>query len=215
MDAEDLFWQNVDTRQAGGQRLRSANTPSQIIVDTREFRSSLPSLIHAKRIKLQPSTLEVGDYILSPRICVERKSISDLIGSLKSGRLYNQCEAMSLHYEIPVLLIEFEQGRAFSLMSTSEIATEREPVLEDAMAVGVESQLTINSAFNIIPTDILQSLPGIDSKNYRIVMGHARNLRNLTALSREALQTILGQEAGKRLHTFIHSNPKNASRDVQ
>ena len=30
---------------------------------------------------------KVGDYILTPDICVERKSISDLIGSLNSGRL--------------------------------------------------------------------------------------------------------------------------------
>ena len=41
-------------------------------------------------IDIEPVTLEVGDYILSPEICVERKSISDLIGSLNSGRLYNQ-----------------------------------------------------------------------------------------------------------------------------
>jgi ERCC4-type nuclease len=29
---------------------------------------------------VEPITLEVGDYILTPDICVERKSISDLIG---------------------------------------------------------------------------------------------------------------------------------------
>lgn len=34
--------------------------------------------------------LQVGDYVLSPEICVERKSISDLKGSLASGRLYHQ-----------------------------------------------------------------------------------------------------------------------------
>jgi DNA excision repair protein ERCC-4 len=37
-----------------------------------------------------PLTLEVGDYVLSPEICCERKSISDLKGSLASGRLYHQ-----------------------------------------------------------------------------------------------------------------------------
>lgn len=37
-----------------------------------------------------PLTLEVGDYVLSPDICCERKSISDLKGSLASGRLYHQ-----------------------------------------------------------------------------------------------------------------------------
>ena len=37
-----------------------------------------------------PLTLEVGDYVLSPDVCVERKSITDLRGSLQSGRLYTQ-----------------------------------------------------------------------------------------------------------------------------
>ena len=30
---------------------------------------------------------QVGDYILTPDMCVERKSVSDLIGSLNNGRL--------------------------------------------------------------------------------------------------------------------------------
>ncbi len=39
-------------------------------------------------------TLEVGDYVLSPDMCVERKSIADLRGSLASGRLYTQVRAI-------------------------------------------------------------------------------------------------------------------------
>ena len=35
-------------------------------------------------------TLTVGDFVLTPSVCVERKSISDLFSSLKSGRLFNQ-----------------------------------------------------------------------------------------------------------------------------
>lgn len=87
----------------------------KIIVDMREFRSELPSLIHRRGIDIEPVTLEVGDYILTPDICVERKSVSDLIGSLNSGRLYNQCVAMSRFYKRPVLLIEFDPNKPFSL----------------------------------------------------------------------------------------------------
>lgn len=46
---------------------------------------------------------------------MERKSISDLVQSIKSGRLYSQCEAMSTHYKIPILLIEFDASQNFSL----------------------------------------------------------------------------------------------------
>ena len=81
-------------------------TRTSVIVDMREFRASLPLELHKHNMSVIPCTLEVGDYILSPTICVERKSLSDLIGSFKSGRLYSQCESMSHYYEQPCLLIE-------------------------------------------------------------------------------------------------------------
>lgn len=98
----------------------------------REFRSTLPSLLHASKMCIVPATLTVGDYILTPEICVERKSIPDLVLSFNSGRLYDalsrcvtpiyghsyrytQCELMSVHYKQPILLIEFEEQKSFSL----------------------------------------------------------------------------------------------------
>jgi hypothetical protein len=64
----------------------------KIIVDMREFRSPLPSFLHAKGMVIIPLTLELGDYLLTNLIVIERKSISDLIGSFQSGRLFNQME---------------------------------------------------------------------------------------------------------------------------
>lgn len=58
---------------------------------------------------------KVGDYILTPDICLERKSVSDLIQSLNSGRLYNQAQAMTRHYARPMLLIEFDKDKPFDL----------------------------------------------------------------------------------------------------
>ncbi|CAG5130690.1 unnamed protein product [Candidula unifasciata] len=74
----------------------------RVIVDMREFRSELPSLIHRRGIEIEPVTIEVGDYILTPDICVERKSVSDLIGSLNNGRLYQQALSMCRFYKRPV-----------------------------------------------------------------------------------------------------------------
>lgn len=112
----------TDTRKAGGQHKRNAQ--HNIIVDMREFRSELPSLIHRRGIDIEPVTLEVGDYILTPDICVERKSVSDLIGSLNNGRLYSQCVSMCRYYKRPVLLIEFDPNKPFSLTSRSSIHQE-------------------------------------------------------------------------------------------
>eukprot|EP00948_MAST-09A_sp_MAST-9A-sp1_P001783 g1783.t1 len=83
-------------------------TSGLVIVDTRELRSPLPFLLHCSaQLQILSRTLIVGDYILSPEVCVERKAIPDLIQSLQSGRLWTQVEAMCRHYTVPILLIEF------------------------------------------------------------------------------------------------------------
>ena len=88
-----------------------------VIVDEREFRSKLPSMLDAQGFRVVPKTLQVGDYIFSPTICVERKSLPDLKGSLQSGRLFAQIEAMMRVYAHPILLIEFARDEHFSLAS--------------------------------------------------------------------------------------------------
>lgn len=112
----------TNTRKAGGQEQHKE--PSRVIVDMREFRSELPSLLHRRGLDIDPVTLEVGDYILTPDTCVERKSVSDLIGSLQSGRLYTQCVSMNRYYRKPVLLIEFDPAKPFSLMARSDFRHE-------------------------------------------------------------------------------------------
>lgn len=103
----------VNSRAGGVQQIDS-ETP-KVIVDMREFRSELPSILHKRGFLIEPVTLEVGDYVLSSIYCVERKSINDLIESLSNGRLYNQCNAMQRAYKTPILLIEFDQNKPFLL----------------------------------------------------------------------------------------------------
>lgn len=94
----------------------SGPSSNLIIVDTRDLRSTLPFILHKAPFRIEPVTLEIGDYLLTPDICVERKSIPDLIGSLSSGRLFTQLDAMCRAYSKPVLLIEFDRDRPFHLM---------------------------------------------------------------------------------------------------
>lgn len=83
---ESELLRTVSSRIAGGGKLATAEPP-KVLVDLREFRSSLPSLLHAASFVVVPLTLNIGDYVLSPDMCVERKSIPDLIQSFNSGRL--------------------------------------------------------------------------------------------------------------------------------
>ncbi|KAD0650523.1 hypothetical protein E3N88_43931 [Mikania micrantha] len=93
-ETESPSKQNMVTRKAGGQK--EARKEMQVIVDMREFMSSLPNVLYQNGMNIIPVTLEVGDYILSPAICVERKSIQDLFSSFASGRLCHQLEMMDL-----------------------------------------------------------------------------------------------------------------------
>jgi len=79
-----------------------------VIVDARELRSALPSALDAAGLAVVPATLAVGDYILSPRLAVERKSPSDLAQSLASGRLATQAAALIRHYAVPTLLLHLD-----------------------------------------------------------------------------------------------------------
>lgn len=126
--------QNSLTRKAGGRK--AVEKDMQVIVDMREFMSSLPNVLHQKGMRVIPVTLEVGDYVLSPSICVERKSIGDLFQSFTSGRLYHQVETMVRYYKIPVLLIEFSQDKSFSFQSASDIG-------DDVSSTSVISKLSL------------------------------------------------------------------------
>lgn len=134
MEPASMTSQNSITRKAGGRK--NIEKEMQVIVDMREFMSNLPNVLHQKGMRIVPVTLEVGDYILSPLICVERKSIQDLFVSFASGRLYHQAEMMIRYYQMPVLLIEFSQDKSFSFQSAWDIS-------EDVTANSIISKLSL------------------------------------------------------------------------
>ncbi|KAI9711485.1 MAG: hypothetical protein M1820_002048 [Bogoriella megaspora] len=122
MDPESNFLRTVNTRIAGGGRLAATAALPRVVIDVREFRSSLPSLLHARNMIVVPCMLTVGDYVLTPTLAIERKSVRDLIGSLNNGRLYSQAETLTQHYKDPMLLIEFDAGKSFTLEPFADLS---------------------------------------------------------------------------------------------
>lgn len=90
-----------------------------------------------------PCMLTVGDYILSPTICVERKSISDLISSFKDGRLFSQAETMFQHYKNPMLLIEFDQNKSFTLEPFADLSGSMSSVSASNVSSDLQSKLVL------------------------------------------------------------------------
>lgn len=142
-DPQEAFLRTVNTRIAGGGRLAATAQPPRVVVDVREFRSSLPSLLHGRSMIIVPCMLAVGDYILSPNICVERKSVSDLISSFKDGRLYSQAETMFLHYKNPMLLIEFDQNKSFTLEPFADLSGSLTSVAPTNVSSDLQSKLVL------------------------------------------------------------------------
>ncbi|KAI1779373.1 DNA repair protein [Hypoxylon cercidicola] len=142
-DPQEAFLRTVNTRIAGGGRLAATAQPPRVVVDVREFRSSLPSLLHGRNMIIVPCMLTVGDYILSPNICIERKSISDLISSFKDGRLYTQAETMFQHYKNPMLLIEFDQNKSFTLEPFADLSGNLRSVNPNEVPSDLQSKIVL------------------------------------------------------------------------
>ena len=83
----------------------------RVYVDEREKRSGVPKILREKYgIVVVWQQLPVADYLVSERVAIERKSVRDLINSLKDGRLFNQAKRLRDAYEKPFFLIEGDWG---------------------------------------------------------------------------------------------------------
>lgn len=153
---QEQFLRTVNTRIAGGGRLAATASPPRVVVDVREFRSALPSLLHGNSIVIVPCQLTVGDYVLTPDICVERKSVRDLITSLRNGRLYNQAETMLQHYKNPLLLIEFDENKSFTFDAFTSAAT---PGTTSLTNVGFSSSGTVATSVSASSSLVNPSSP--------------------------------------------------------
>lgn len=79
-----------------------------ILYDHREAKSGVPAMLEDAGIGADPRQLPAGDYVLSDRLIVERKTGSDLAASIKDRRLFEQIERMSEAYPAVVLVVEGE-----------------------------------------------------------------------------------------------------------
>ncbi|PSQ42804.1 Hef nuclease, partial [Halobacteriales archaeon SW_7_68_16] len=81
----------------------------EVVVDQREMDSSIPrDLSRRDAVDVRLETLEVGDYVLSDRAVVERKSVADFVDTLTGGdrSLFEQVGDAASHYARPVVVIE-------------------------------------------------------------------------------------------------------------
>jgi Fanconi anemia group M protein len=93
-------------------RVLSAPSTEQgikMIVDSRELSTGVARELTRLDVKISGESLDIGDYIASEEVAVERKEAGDFIHSLIDGRLFTQLSALRAAYRRPVLIIEGEQ----------------------------------------------------------------------------------------------------------
>ncbi|WP_256391415.1 DEAD/DEAH box helicase [Natronoarchaeum rubrum] len=83
----------------------------EIVADQRELDANIArELSKREDVQTRLETLEVGDYVLSDRVAVERKAVDDFLDTLTGGdrSLFEQVGDMSRHYSRPVVVLEGE-----------------------------------------------------------------------------------------------------------
>jgi Fanconi anemia group M protein len=78
----------------------------KIIADHREDASGVINELREMGVDLEVCQLKVGDFILSDRVGVERKSVGDFLQSIIDKRLMEQAKLLCETFERPVLIIE-------------------------------------------------------------------------------------------------------------
>ena len=83
--------------------------PTEIVVDQRELDATIAKdLSKREEVHTRLETLAVGDYVLSDRVAVERKSVADFLDTLLAGdrSLFEQIGDLSRAYARPILIVE-------------------------------------------------------------------------------------------------------------
>ncbi|MBP1986137.1 DEAD/DEAH box helicase [Halolamina salifodinae] len=81
----------------------------EVVADQRELDSPIAKeLSRREGVRTRLETLEVGDYVLSDRVAVERKSVSDFLDTLTGGdrSMFEQVGDLSRAYARPVVILE-------------------------------------------------------------------------------------------------------------
>ncbi|WP_115864801.1 DEAD/DEAH box helicase [Halorussus litoreus] len=108
-DAEEV--EDVEETESVVATARPDDGTVEIVADQRELDSSIARDLSTREgIETRLETLSVGDYVLSDRVVVERKSVTDFLDTLTGGdrSMFEQLGDASRHYSRPVLILEGE-----------------------------------------------------------------------------------------------------------
>jgi len=119
-------------------------TTLKLCVDSNEAssRKDIINYLRLAGVEVKVEKLPICDYVISDRCGVERKDVSDFLGSIKDGRLFNQVKDMAENYEKPILILEGQMNKAL-----------KRSKMKPASIYGAISSIILDFNFSIISTE--------------------------------------------------------------
>jgi len=230
-DAESIYREKTEAKhnQKTLKDYEKKDKQVKIVVDQREYRSNVVKNLAVKGIFVEPQQLDVGDYVLSSRIGVERKSVDDFLESLVGGKLFRQVSRLRDAYSRPILVLEGEGlltkrnishnaifGSFVSIIVdfgipilTTKDALETADLLyvmarreqrEDKKSVAVRGEKTAMS-IRERQQFMVEGLPNVSAVLAKRLLDHFGSIKDVVNASDEELQEVAG--VGKNIASEI------------
>ena len=187
-----------------------------VLFDHREGRSGIPDALAAAGIELQPEQLPAGDYLISDRLVVERKTGADLAASIKDRRLFEQIARLKESFEAVVLVVEGEpvhisqaswQGALARALASGASLLRTEDAEDTAAWLARFHRLEGKAPSEVrgrpmprrptsdladVAEDVLRCLPGVSSVGARRLLEHFGSLRAVFSAGEPELREVAG-----------------------
>ncbi|MEM5794128.1 MAG: ERCC4 domain-containing protein [Candidatus Aenigmatarchaeota archaeon] len=167
-------------------------------------------------------SLEIGDFVLSEKVCVEKKTHSDFISSIIDGRIFEQASLLRKNFEKPIIVIEGYSNReisdnalkaalacllidfGISLVSTKNSFDTAKLIYWIAKKEQSETKSEVAIKVGKKPKDIrkiqefiVSSLPGVSTKTAVKLLKNFGSVEKVFSASEEELKKVIGKKAEK------------------
>ncbi|MFN6992276.1 MAG: ERCC4 domain-containing protein [Fervidobacterium sp.] len=199
------------------QKILKPDNKLVVLVDDRES-NNIPFYLKEFGCTVNIQRLEVGDFIISDRTCIERKSAEDFTSSVINGRVFQQAEEMKRNFEKNFLIIEGKNldGRITENALKAAIATltlkygvdvittdndketarmlywmAKKEQEEFKRIVGIKGKKKPKEIEHI-QEYFLSSLPGISTVLSKRLLDHFKNIKNIINANEDELAKVKG-----------------------
>ena len=212
------------------ERSTKLNKPS-ITVDFRERSSGIPHILNRIGSNVNLVFLKTGDYIINNQIVIERKSASDFIMSLITGRLFSQCSLLKKSPYQPLIMLEGDlyhtghqieknaiKGALLSLAASWQIPliySENPQESARLMLMLANQQIQRNQCVKFLGykskrlnnrrLQFLQGLPNTGSAIARNLLDYFGNIESIINADVSRLRAVpgVGKKIAERIRTFV------------